>query len=100
MNNSFLELDTREGVNDGFPRAGANDSLLPGLFDDVVLNCLAWASRSDYASLASINKRYNLLIRSRYLFELRKKLGIVELEHLVYLVCDPRGCLTPRGIDG
>ena len=31
MNNSFVELDTREGVNDGFPRAGANDSLLPGL---------------------------------------------------------------------
>ncbi|KAG5117078.1 hypothetical protein JHK84_043191 [Glycine max] len=91
VNNSFVELDTREGVNDGFPRAGANDSLLPGFFYDVVLNCLAWASRSDYASLASINKRYNLLIRSRHLFELRKKLGIVELEHLVYLVCDPRG---------
>ncbi|KAG4949760.1 hypothetical protein JHK82_042981 [Glycine max] len=91
VNNSFVELDTREGVNDGFPRAGANDSLLPGFFYDVVLNCLAWASRSDYASLSSINKRYNLLIRSRYLFELRKKLGIVELEHLVYLrVFDPK----------
>ncbi|RZB65425.1 F-box/kelch-repeat protein [Glycine soja] len=78
-------LGFTEGVNDGFPRAGANDSLLPGFFYDVVLNCLAWASRSDYASLSSINKRYNLLIRSRHLFELRKKLGIVELEHLVYL---------------
>ena len=91
VNNSFVELDTREGMNDGFPRAGPNDSLLPGLFDDVALNCLAWVNRSDYASLACINKRYNLLIRSGYLFELRKKLGIVELEHLVYLVCDPRG---------
>ena len=91
VNNSFVELDTREGVNDGFPRVGPNDSLLPGLFDDVALNCLAWVNRSDYASLACINKRYNLLIRSGYLFELRKKLGIVELEHLVYLVCDQRG---------
>ncbi|KAG5068286.1 hypothetical protein JHK85_000663 [Glycine max] len=59
VNNSSVELDTREGVNDGFPRAGAgaNDSLLPGLFYDLALNCLAWASRSDYASLACINKR-------------------------------------------
>ncbi|KAG5088032.1 hypothetical protein AAZV13_01G054600 [Glycine max] len=85
VNNSSVELDTREGVNDGFPRAGAgaNDSLLPGLFYDLALNCLAWASRSDYASLACINKRYNLLIRSGYLFELRNKPGIVELQHLV-----------------
>jgi len=90
-NNSFVELDTRVGGNDGFPRIGPNDSLLPGLFDDVALNCLAWVSRSDYASLACINKSYNLLIRSGYLSGLRKKLGIVELEHLVYLVCDPRG---------
>ena len=83
VNNSFVELDTREGMNDGFPRAGPNDSLLPGLFDDVALNCLAWASRSDYASLACINKRYNLLIRSGYLSELRNKMGIMEIQHLV-----------------
>ena len=79
VNNSFVELDTREGVNDGFPRVGPNDSLLPGLFDDVALNCLAWASRSDYASLACINKRYNLLIRSGYLSELRNNPYVFSL---------------------
>ncbi|KAG5048970.1 hypothetical protein JHK85_010073 [Glycine max] len=41
VNNSFVELDSKEGVNDGFPKGGANDSLLPGLFDDVAQNCLA-----------------------------------------------------------
>ncbi|KAG5034767.1 hypothetical protein JHK87_009677 [Glycine soja] len=38
VNNSFVELDSKEGVNDGFPKGGANDSLLPGLFDDVAQN--------------------------------------------------------------
>jgi hypothetical protein len=87
--NNFLKMDRREGVNDGFPRLGPSDSLLPGLVDDVALNCLACVSRSDYASLSCINKRYRKLINSGYLFGLRKELGVVE--HLVYLVCDPRG---------
>ncbi|KAL5565655.1 hypothetical protein UlMin_028819 [Ulmus minor] len=87
------ELNTnlhRKGiVNDGRLKLGSSDSLLPGLVDDVALNCLAWASRSDYASLACINTRYNKLIKSGFLYGLRKELGLVE--HCVYLVCDPRG---------
>ncbi|XP_020240202.1 F-box/kelch-repeat protein At5g60570 isoform X2 [Cajanus cajan] len=82
-------MDSGEGVNDGFPGPGPNDSLLPGLIDDVALNCLAWVSRSDYASLSYINKRFNKLINSGYLYGLRVQLGAVE--HLVYMVCDPRG---------
>ena len=82
-------MNSREGVNDGRVRIEPSDSLLPGLIDDVALNCLAWVSRSDYASLSCINKRYNKLIKSGYLYGLRKQLGLVE--HWVYLVCDPRG---------
>ncbi|KAK8469685.1 hypothetical protein PHAVU_005G135911 [Phaseolus vulgaris] len=78
-----------EGVNDGFSGPGPNDSLLPGLIDDVALNCLAWVSGSDYTSLSCINKRFNKLINSGYLYGLRKQLGAVE--HFVYMVCDPRG---------
>ncbi|XP_054813163.1 F-box/kelch-repeat protein At5g60570-like isoform X1 [Prosopis cineraria] len=85
----ILKMNSREGVNDGRTRIEPNDSLLPGLIDDVALNCLAWVSRSDYASLSCINKRYNKLIKSGYLYGLRKQLGLVE--HWVYLVCDPRG---------
>ncbi|XP_077227676.1 galactose oxidase/kelch repeat superfamily protein [Tasmannia lanceolata] len=65
------------------------DSLLPGLHDDIALTCLAWAHRSDYPSLASLNTRFNSLIKTGYLYELRKQMGIAE--HWVYLVCDPRG---------
>ena len=87
--NNLLEMNSGEGANDGFSGPGPNDSLLPGLIDDVALNCLAWVSGSDYAALSCINKRFNKLINSGYLYGLRKQLGAVE--HLVYMVCDPRG---------
>ena len=57
---------------------GSSDSLLPGIYDDVALSCLAWACRSDYASLSCLNTRFNLLMKSGYLYELRKQLSIVE----------------------
>ncbi|KAF5447177.1 hypothetical protein F2P56_032747 [Juglans regia] len=77
------------GVNDGRPRFGPSDLLLPGLVDDVALNCLALASRSDYTSLSCINTKFNGIIKSGCLYGLRKQMGIVE--HWVYLLCDPRG---------
>ncbi|KAD5803472.1 hypothetical protein R6Q59_024324 [Mikania micrantha] len=67
----------------------SNDSLLPGLYDDVALICLARACVYDYATLACLNSRFKLLMNSGYLYELRKQLGIIE--HWVYMVCDPRG---------
>ncbi|CAL1404302.1 unnamed protein product [Linum trigynum] len=79
----------REGVNDGRLRFGSSDSLFPGLIDDVALNCLAHTCRSDHSSLSCINKRFHKLIKTGYLYGLRKHLGITE--HWVYLVCDPRG---------
>ncbi|KAJ8751409.1 hypothetical protein K2173_016612 [Erythroxylum novogranatense] len=85
---NYSRISIRGGVNDGRLRFRSSDSLLPGLIDDVALNCLAWACRSDYASLACINKRFHRLIKNGCLYELRKQLGIVE--HWLYLVCDPR----------
>ncbi|PWA69021.1 Galactose oxidase, beta-propeller [Artemisia annua] len=67
----------------------SNDSLLPGMCDDVGLICLAWACRFDYASLAGLNMRFSRLMKSGYLYELRRQLGIIE--HWVYMVSDPRG---------
>ncbi|KAJ0983962.1 hypothetical protein J5N97_002318 [Dioscorea zingiberensis] len=63
----------------------SEDSILPGLHDDIALDCLAWARRSDYPSLACLSKRFNLLIGSGYLYKLRRQLGIIE--HWVYLAC-------------
>ncbi|KAF3455009.1 hypothetical protein FNV43_RR05457 [Rhamnella rubrinervis] len=84
--NPTMNLNSRGRVNDGRLRFGSSDSLLPGLIDDVALNCLALASRSDYASLACINTKFNKLIRSGFLYGLRKQLGNVE--HWVYMVCE------------
>ncbi|XP_071734854.1 F-box/kelch-repeat protein At5g60570 [Rutidosis leptorrhynchoides] len=75
------DLEMKKNVSD--------DSLLPGIYDDVALMCLAWVCRFDYASLSSLNVRYNSLVKSGYLYELRKQLGIIE--HWVYMVSDPRG---------
>ncbi|XP_057954961.1 F-box/kelch-repeat protein At5g60570 [Malania oleifera] len=86
-------LSERERLEGGFYddryKFGSNDSLLPGLCDDVALNCLARACRSDYASLSCLNTRFNSLIKSGLLYDLRRKMRIVE--NWVYLVCDPRG---------
>ena len=87
--NTNSDAGLKGRVNGGRRRIGSSDSLLPGLMDDVALNCLAWACRSDYILLACINTKYNKLIKSGYLYGLRKQLGFVE--HWVYMVCDPRG---------
>ncbi|KAI3705461.1 hypothetical protein L1987_75699 [Smallanthus sonchifolius] len=92
------EKDVEEGTgikkikknNGGQLRYGSYDySLLPGMYDDVALICLAWVCRFDYATLPSLNMRFNSLMKNGYLYELRKQLGIVE--HWVYMVSDPRG---------
>ncbi|XP_062185562.1 F-box/kelch-repeat protein At5g60570-like [Phragmites australis] len=63
----------------------SNDCFFPGLHDDLAQDCVAWTSRSDYPSLSCLNKRFNLLINSGYLYKLRRKYGIIE--HWVYLAC-------------
>ncbi|KAL0436888.1 UNVERIFIED_CONTAM: F-box/kelch-repeat protein [Sesamum radiatum] len=83
------ETRLRGRIKDGHCTFGSSNSYLPGLHDDVALTCLAWASKSDYASLSCLNVRFHMLIKSGYLYELRRQLGIVE--HWVYMVCDPRG---------
>ncbi|KAK6163300.1 hypothetical protein DH2020_000164 [Rehmannia glutinosa] len=84
-----MDRGVNEGEADNGRFFGSSDSFLPGLHDDVALTCLARASRSDYASLSCLNVKFNILIKSGYLYELRRQLGIVE--HSVYMVCDPRG---------
>lgn len=87
--NTITKVKMKGRMNDGRLRYGSSDSFFPGLVDDVALHCLAWAGRSDYASLSCTNTRFNKLIKSGYLYGLRKQLGIEE--HWVYLYCDLRG---------
>ncbi|XP_047316808.1 F-box/kelch-repeat protein At1g74510-like isoform X2 [Impatiens glandulifera] len=53
---------------------------------DMSINCLLQCSRSDYSSIASLNRDFRALIRSGELYRLRRKLGIVE--HWVYFSCN------------
>ncbi|ERN13898.1 hypothetical protein AMTR_s00021p00085170, partial [Amborella trichopoda] len=90
--NDIAEKKHRGGCGDRDYDDGhgsSNDSLLPGLHDGIALNCLAFTSRSDYTTLACLNKRFISLIYSGYLYSLPLQMGI--LEHWVYLVCDLRG---------
>uniref|UniRef100_A0ACD5UUP3 Uncharacterized protein n=1 Tax=Avena sativa TaxID=4498 RepID=A0ACD5UUP3_AVESA len=85
-----LELKEQNAVvktqsGGGSSSNGSNDCLLPGLHDDLAQDCLAWTSRSDYPSLSGLNKKFNMLINSGYLYKLRRQYGIVE--HWVYLAC-------------
>lgn len=63
----------------------SDGSLLPGFHDDIAFNVLAWCCRSDYPTLACLNKNFNSLMSSGYLYKLRRQLGVVE--HWIYLAC-------------
>ncbi|XP_020575387.1 F-box/kelch-repeat protein At5g60570-like isoform X2 [Phalaenopsis equestris] len=78
-------LAVRKKPGMGYTRQRSNDCLIPGLPDDVAFQCLALTSRSYYSSLSCLNKRFNFIFGSGYLYELRRQLGIIE--HWVYLSC-------------
>ncbi|XWS42847.1 hypothetical protein CRYUN_Cryun16bG0049700 [Craigia yunnanensis] len=76
-------LVARSGENhDG---QASDNSLLPGLNDDMALDILARSSRSDYPNLACLNRKFRSLISSGCLYKLRRQLDIIE--HWVYLAC-------------
>ncbi|KAH7834203.1 hypothetical protein Vadar_013731 [Vaccinium darrowii] len=75
-----------------------SSSLIPQIGHDLSINCLARCSRSDYGSIASVNRSFRSLIRSGELYWLRRQMGIVE--HCVYFSCNPCQwlCFDPVGI--
>ncbi|WOK96847.1 F-box/kelch-repeat protein SKIP11-like [Canna indica] len=73
--------------------AGADDSqrsdtnsLIGQIGRDMSIKCLLHCSRSDYGSLASLNRAFNSLVRTGELYKLRRQLGIIE--HWVYFSCN------------
>ncbi|KAF3325708.1 hypothetical protein FCM35_KLT08788 [Carex littledalei] len=57
--------------------------LLPGLPEELALDCLAVSSRSNYPILACVSRRLKSLISSGYLYKLRQTLRIQE--HWIYV---------------
>lgn len=62
-----------------------SNSLIPALDPDSSIDCLIRCSRSDYGSIACLNRNFRSLIRSGLLYKLRRKEGMVE--HWVYFSC-------------
>ncbi|KAK8942177.1 F-box/kelch-repeat protein [Platanthera guangdongensis] len=78
-----IVVRTQPGVS--YTERISKDCLIPGVHNDIALECLARTCRSDYSALACLNKSFNLLIGSGYLYKLRRQLGVIE--HWVYLAC-------------
>ncbi|KAF5741585.1 hypothetical protein HS088_TW10G00588 [Tripterygium wilfordii] len=62
-----------------------SDSLIHTIGRDMSINCLIHCSRSDYGSIASLNKSFQSLVRSGEIYMSRRKNGIIE--HWVYFSC-------------
>ena len=62
-----------------------SSSLLPRMNRDSSIACLSRCSRSDYGSLASLNRSFRNIIRSGELYTWRRLNGIME--HWVYFSC-------------
>lgn len=62
-----------------------SSSLIHQLGRDISINCLLQCSRSDYGSIASLNRSFRSLIRSGELYRMRRQMGIIE--HWVYFSC-------------
>ncbi|XP_071705690.1 F-box/kelch-repeat protein SKIP11-like [Rutidosis leptorrhynchoides] len=62
-----------------------SSSLIHAIGRDNSISCLLKCSRSDYGSLASLNRTFRNLITGGELYKLRRKNGIIE--HWVYFSC-------------
>ncbi|KAJ4746047.1 Galactose oxidase/kelch repeat superfamily protein [Rhynchospora pubera] len=63
-----------------------SNSLIGPIGRDNSITCLLCCSRSEYGSLACLNRSFRSLIQGGELYRLRRQLGIVE--HWVYFYCD------------
>ena len=87
-----LQVNNQEEVGSGdssdSSRGGDSSdsgSLLPRMNRDSSIACLSRCSRSDYGSLASLNRSFRNTIRSGELYRWRRLKGIVE--HWIYFSC-------------
>ncbi|KAK9669268.1 hypothetical protein RND81_13G120600 [Saponaria officinalis] len=60
-------------------------SLIHQIGRDNSVNCIARCSRSNYGSIAPLNRNFHSLIESNELYKLRRKMGMIE--HWVYISC-------------
>ncbi|KAJ3705711.1 hypothetical protein LUZ61_009416 [Rhynchospora tenuis] len=83
--NASLDRQTGNGSKD-ISGCFDSDSLIGPIGRDNSIVCLLRCSRSEYGSLACLNRSFRSLIQGGELYRLRRQLGIVE--HWVYFYCE------------
>ncbi|KAK3421924.1 hypothetical protein EUGRSUZ_G02517 [Eucalyptus grandis] len=63
-----------------------SNSLINSIGRDMSINCLIRCTRSDYGSIASLNKSFQSLVKTGELYKMRRQNGIVE--HWIYFSCN------------
>lgn len=81
---SYSTVD-RRGNNGGGGDQSDSGSLIHQLGRDMTVNCFVRCSRSDYNSLARLNRSFRSLVQSGELYRLRRLMGVIE--HWVYFSC-------------
>ena len=64
----------------------SSDSLINSIGREISISCLIRCSRSEYGSIASLNRGFRSLVRSGDLYKLRRLNGVIE--HWIYFSCD------------
>lgn len=70
----------------GGEQQGSGANLIGEIGRDLSINCLLRLSRSDYGSVAFLNRDFNSLVRNGEIYRLRRQNGIAE--HWVYFSCN------------
>ncbi|CAL9156015.1 unnamed protein product [Musa hybrid cultivar] len=63
----------------------SDSNIVSRLGRELIISCLLHLSRSDYGAVASLNRMFRSLIHSGELYQLRRKMDIIE--HWVYFSC-------------
>lgn len=88
MSNSVISLSESDQSDNQKQedQSDSSSSLINQIGRDNSINCLLHSSRSDYGSIASLNRSFRSLVRGGELYRLRRLMGIIE--HWVYFSCD------------
>lgn len=81
---SSCEQSEHQSNQDG-AASSDSDSLIHGIGRDNSISCLIHCSRSDYGSIASLNKSFWSLVRTGELYKLRRQNDVIE--HWIYFSC-------------
>ncbi|KAF2298808.1 hypothetical protein GH714_028106 [Hevea brasiliensis] len=81
----YHETTGEQSADDRAGQSSDSDPLIDAIGRDMSISCLIRCSRSDYGSIASLNRSFRSLIRSGDIYKLRRKRGVIE--HWVYFSC-------------